>query len=273
MTGWETAPPPPWRLGPGGWLRIAWRGSLIGSATYGGLIVLLLVRLVEWPLYGQARPVTPWITQGVCRFALLVLQLPVVVRGRPMTAEGAIVANHSSWLDIFVLNAVQRVYFVAKDEVSRWPLIGWLARATGTLFIARRGTEAKRHQLLFESRLRTGHRLLFFPEGTSTDAIRVLPFKSTLFQAFFSPALERSMHIQPVTVVYHAPPGEDGRHYGWWGDMDFASHLLKTLATGRQGRVEVTFHPEVPVDAFESRKALARHCERVIRAAHATAVA
>ena len=67
-----------------------------------------------------------------------------------MTAPGAIVANHSSWLDIFALNAAQRVYFVAKSEVAGWPGIGWLARATGTVFIARKGTEAKKQQEIFE---------------------------------------------------------------------------------------------------------------------------
>lgn len=271
MTAWQDVPPPALRITPLGWLRVLWRGGLIGALTYGGLLVLLLVRLVEWPLCGPARPVTPRITRFVCRTALRILRLPLTVHGQPMAKPGAIVANHSSWLDIFVLNAVQTIYFVAKAEVADWPMIGWLARATGTVFIARKGTEAKKQQDIFEARLQAGHRLLFFPEGTSTDAIRVLPFKSTLFEAFFSPALERSMHIQPVTVVFHAPPGEDPRHYGWWGDMDFASHLLKTLATARQGRVEVIFHPDVPVDAFENRKTLSQHCERVIRTAHPNA--
>ncbi len=123
-----------------------------------------------------------------------------------MHEKGAVVANHSSWLDIFTLNASQRIYFVAKSEVSGWPGIGWLARATGTVFITRKGTEAKRQQDLFEARLRAGHQLLFFPEGTSTDALRVLPFKPTLFQAFFTHGLDRVLFIQPVTVVYHAPP-------------------------------------------------------------------
>lgn len=260
------------RIGPAGWLRVIWRGTLLGSLVYGGLMLLLLLRLVERPFFGPARPVTPHITRAVCRGALVILRLKLVIHGRPMTTPGAIVANHSSWLDIFVLNAAQHVYFVAKSEVAGWPGIGWLARATGTLFITRKGTEAKRQKEEFEARLQAGHRLLFFPEGTSTDGIRVLPFKSTLFQAFFAPALVRVMHIQPVTVVFTAPSGEDARHYGWWGDMDFASHLLKMLATGRQGRVEVTFHPEVPVDAFENRKVLAQHCERVIRTAHVGAV-
>ena len=192
MTPWQEVPPPPLKITPLGWLRVIWRGGLIGALTYGGLFALLLVRLVEWPLCGQARPVTPHITRFVCRSALRILRLPLTVHGTPMTHPGAIVANHSSWLDIFVLNAVQTVYFVAKAEVADWPMIGWLARATGTVFIARKGTEAKKQQEIFESRLQAGHRLLFFPEGTSTDAIRVLPFKSTLFEAFFSPALERS---------------------------------------------------------------------------------
>jgi lyso-ornithine lipid O-acyltransferase len=273
MTAWQDVPPPPLRVTPLGWLRVLWRGTLVGLLTYGGLCVLLLVRLVEWPLFGQRRPVTPHITRFVCRTALRLMRLPLTVHGQPMTRPGAIVANHSSWLDIFVLNAVQTIYFVAKAEVAGWPGIGWLARATGTVFIARKGTEAKKHQDLFESRLQAGHRLLFFPEGTSTDAIRVLPFKSTLFQAFFSSALERTMHIQPVTVIFHAPNGADPRHYGWWGDMDFASHLLKTLATAPQGRVEVIFHPEVPVDAFPDRKSLSQHCERVIRTSHGNAEA
>ncbi|MCX7286279.1 MAG: lysophospholipid acyltransferase family protein [Rhodobacterales bacterium] len=272
MTGWNDAAPPPFRIGPGGFMRALWRGVLLAVLTYGGLAILLLVRLVEWPLFGQSRPVTPFITQAVCRAGLVILRLPLIIHGHPMTGNGAIVANHSSWLDIFALNAIQRVYFVAKSEVADWPGIGWLARATGTVFIARKGTEAKRQKEVFEARLMAGHRLLFFPEGTSTDGIRVLPFKSTLFAAFFSPALVRNLHIQPVTVVFHAPEGADARHYGWWGDMTFAGHLLKMLATRRQGRVEITFHPEVPVDAFENRKVLAQHCERVIRASHVHAV-
>jgi lyso-ornithine lipid O-acyltransferase len=273
MTGWIDARCPDRRIGLAGWLRVIWRGGLLGGVTYGCLGLLLLVRLIERPLFGQARPLTPHITQFVCRAAFVILRLPITVRGTPMRLKGAVVANHSSWLDIFALNAVQRIYFVSKSEVAGWPGIGWLARATGTVFIARKGTEAKIQQRQFEDRLRAGHKLMFFPEGTSTDAIRVLPFKSTLFAAFWTHGLEHTMHIQPVTVIYHAPKGEDPRFYGWWGSMDFAPHLLQVLAVARQGRVEVVFHDPVAVDDFADRKALAAHCEATIRAAHQGALA
>ncbi len=268
MSDWkqdELAAP---RIGPMGWVLVLGRGLVLGGLTYLGLCLLLVLRLVERPVFGMARPWTPHITQWVCRAAFPILGIRLKVRGNPMTEHGAIVANHSSWLDIFTLNAAQRVYFVAKSEVAGWAAIGWLARATGTVFIARKGSEAKAQQAVFEQRLRAGHRLLFFPEGTSTDAVRVLPFKSTLFAAFFSHGLDRILHIQPVTVMYHAPAGADPRYYGWWGEMEFAGHLLTTLATRRQGWVEVVFHPPVPVDAFADRKELAAHCERVIRTAH-----
>lgn len=268
MTDWIEARLPPWRPGPGGWLRVVLRGAVIGLVTYGGLILLLALRLVERPLCGLNRPVTPHVTQTVCRVALRVMGLRLVRHGQPMRQHGAVVANHASWLDIFVLNACDRVYFVSKAEVAGWPGIGWLARATGTVFIARKGTEARAQAKVFESRLKTGHRLLFFPEGTSTDSLRMLPFKSTLFAAFHADGLRDALHLQPVSVVYHAPDGQDARFYGWWGDMDFGGHLARVLGQGRQGRVEVTFHPPVAVAAFPDRKALSAHCERVIRSAH-----
>lgn len=248
-----------------GWWRVMRRGTVLGLITYGGLGVMLLLRLVERPLFGVARPWTPYLTQTVCRLAMRVLGIELMMRGTPMQRDGAMVANHASWLDIFALNACARMYFVAKAEVAGWAGIGWLARATGTVFIARKGTEAKRHQEMFEERLRAGHRLLFFPEGTSTDSRRVLPFKSTLFQAFYTHGMEHVMHIQPVSLIYHAPEGEDARYYGWWGDMEFAPHLLVVLSTPRPGRIEIVFHPEVPVDAFVGRKELASYCEKVIR--------
>jgi 1-acyl-sn-glycerol-3-phosphate acyltransferase len=251
-----------------GWARLVVRGAILVAVVYGGLALLLLVRLVERPLFGMDRPVSPRITQAVCRAAVWLLGLRLVVRGLPMQGRGAVVANHASWLDIFVLNAVDRVYFVSKAEVAGWAGIGWLARATGTVFITRKGAEAREQQRVFEERLRAGHRLLFFPEGTSTDARRILPFKSTLFAAFFTHGMEHVVQLQPVTVIYRPALGMDGRFYGWWGDMAFAPHLMAVLASARGGAVEVVLHAARAADDFADRKALAQWCETTVRSAH-----
>lgn len=265
MTTWQSPDPPPeGAIGPAGWARAVFKGAFLGLVTFGGLGVLLLVRLVEAPVFGLHRPWTPSITQFVCRSAFLILGMRHTVRGEQMTERGAVVANHSSWLDIFALNARKRIYFVSKSEVAGWPGIGWLARATGTVFINRDPREARAQQEVFEERLKAGHKLLFFPEGTSTDGQRILPFKSTLYAAFFSPELRDFLHVQPVTVIYTPPEGEDPRFYGWWGDMDFGAHLLKVLAAARQGSVEIVYHAPVRVSEMANRKELAAATEAAV---------
>ena len=116
-------------------------------------------------------------------------------------------------------------------------------------------------------RLRAGHRLLFFPEGTSTDGLRVLPFKTTLFAAFFMEGLPDGFRVQPVTVAFRAPPGADRRAYGWWGDMDFGGHFLATLAAPHRGAVQVIYHAPLCVTDYPNRKALALAAEHRVRAA------
>ena len=246
-------------------LRVGLRLVPLGALVFGGLAV-------AGDAAGRAaalRPgpaLDPCVTQFVCRNAFRIMGLGFRTEGRPMTGPGAVVANHSSWLDIFALNAPQRLYFVAKAEVAGWPGIGWLARATGTVFIARDRRAARGQVATFRARLAQGQTLAVFPEGTSTDGRRVLPFKPTLFEAFFDPALRDGMRIQPVSVIYRAPPGADPRTYGWWGDMDFVPHLLATLAQHPQGQVTVRYHAPVAVADFADRKALATALERAVRA-------
>lgn len=263
---WAGVPPPPPRAyGAGAWVRIGARGAAIGSLLIVAFPLLLVLRLPERLIFGLNRPVTPWITQTVCRATCRILGLHIQMRGAPMTGPGAYVANHAGWLDIFVLNACKRLYFVAKSEVAGWPGIGWLARGTGTVFIARDPKQARAQTRIFEDRLRAGHRLLFFPEGTSTDGRRVLPFKPTLFQAFLSDRLRDVLQIQPVTLIYHAPEGEESRFYGWWGDMALGPSILSVLAVCRQGRVEVVYHTPLKVSDFRDRKTLAAASEAAVR--------
>jgi len=249
-----------------GWLRVAVRGLFLVLVLITGVLATVLLRAPERILFGLGRPWTPFVTQWVCRLGLGILGIGLKTQGRPMKEPGAVVCNHLSWLDIFALNVRKRIYFVSKSEVAGWPGIGTLAKITGTVFIARDPRQAQQQKQVFEARLLAGHKLLFFPEGTSTDGMRVLPFKSTLFEAFFSPELRHKMHIQPVSLVYTAPQGQDARFYGWWGDMEFGPHLLKVLAQAPQGQVKIIYHPPVKVDDFPNRKALAAHVERVVRA-------
>ena len=254
--------PPP---GMAGWGRALCRAVPLATLVFGGLAVLLLIRLIERPLCGVNRPVSPFITVGVCRGALRLLGLRYRRVGTPLRSEGAMVANHASWLDIFTLNAACPIYFISKAEVSNWPGIGWLARATGTLFIQRDRTQARAHAQSVQDRLAAGHRLVFFPEGTSTDGLQVLPFKTTLFAPFFADQLRGTVQVQPVTVVYHAPAGQSPRFYGWWGDMGFGPHLLHTLAADRQGSVSVVYHAPLRASEFSDRKHLAAEAERIVR--------
>ena len=250
------------------WLLVLLRGIPVALVVFGGLLIHTFLRMFEFLFLGSRRSWTQYLTQIICRTSLILLGISLKIKGTPMADQGAVVANHSSWLDIFALNATQKIYFVAKSEVAGWPGIGWLARATGTVFIQRKTAQAHRHKSLFTNRLLAGHKLLFFPEGTSTDSLRVLPFKSSLFAAFFEENMPVNLFIQPVTVVYHAPSGTNPWFYGWWGEMSFGAHLVHTLASARQGWIELIFHQPRAIADQQNRKQLAKLLEADIRSSH-----
>jgi len=256
------APPP----GLSGWLRVGLRGGAVVALIGLGMLALLLIRAVEAPTVGAARPVSGHVNRIVSRLCLAIVGLRWRVRGRPMRGPGAVVANHASWLDILALNAALCVVFVAKSDVAGWPGIGPMARLSGTLFVVRRGREAAAQTAQLSRRLAAGQRLALFAEGTSTDGQRVLPFKPTLFAAFADPQLPSGLQLQPVSLRYTPPPGADPRFYGWWGDMPLGPHLLAVLAAPRHGAVTVILHDPVPVAAGADRKALAARCEAAVRA-------
>lgn len=268
MTEWARTPPPePPRPGLTGMLRAVLRLLLIAIVIYGLLIVLLSIRLIEslTRKWRAGRRLSPRVVQLASRLSLGVMGIRLHQDGRPMRHPGAIVSNHASWLDIFVLSAAAPVHFVSKAEVGKWPVVGFIARAAGTVFIERRASHARRQKAQFTRHLLAGDRLLFFPEGTSTDSRRVVGFKSTLFAAFFDGNLASHLWIQPCCVIYHAPDGRDPRFFGWWGDMEFAPHFLMILTEPRRGEVEVIFLDPVRVSDFPDRKALALHCENAVR--------
>lgn len=176
------------------------RGSALIVVVLWGVLLTLL--LLPFRLFGER--VRDRLLQPVARhwFRLVRRAMGVHERCHGQPAEGPVLlaANHVSWLDIVVLGCHVGACFVSKSEVAGWPVVGWLAKQGGTLFIHRgRHESAARIAHEMTERLQSGGRLLFFPEGTTSEGTSVRRFKNRLFQ----PAVESAVPVQPVAIRYH----------------------------------------------------------------------
>ncbi len=208
-----------------------------------------------------------WCAAGTRLCGLKIRQI-----GAPIASGGALLVNHASWIDILVIGARAPVHFVAKEEVSSWPIFGWIGRISNTVFIARKRSEAKAQEALLASRARGGDLLCLYPEGTSSDGQRVLPFKSSLFSLFFvrdpqagEGVADRPLYAQPVTIHYAPRAGLPKTFYGWWGRMALFGHILDVCRVGR-GVVTLQFHKPLDPANFSGRKTLSAEAERLVRA-------
>lgn len=188
------------------------------------------------------------------------------------------VANHASYLDVPALGTVFKTLFVAKSEVAHWPLFGFLTRYYGTLYVERRAARAAVQKDVLREKLEEGWRILFFPEGTSTDGLVVLPFKSSLFAIAEKPLpVGGYIHVQPVSVVFSAmsgiPAGRTLRPlYAWIGDMTLMKHLWTAFCLGHF-TIDVIAHPAQSVATVGDRKKLAAACYRAVSYGVSTALA
>ncbi len=178
-------------------------------------------------------------------------------------------ANHASYLDVPVLGAIVPALFVAKADVAHWPLFGFLTRMYGTLYVERRAVRAASQTNILRQKLEEGWRLIFFPEGTSTDGMEVLPFKSSLFAIAEGTLPDGGCaRVQPVSVVFSnvsgLPAGRTLRpYYAWIGDMTLMRHLWAVFCLGHFA-VDVIFHPALQIKEGYDRKALAQDCHRAV---------
>ncbi len=175
------------------------------------------------------------------------------------------VSNHSSWLDVPVLGGRLDACFVAKDEVAGWPFVSTIARLGRSVFVSRQRHATGRERDALRERLAAGDNLLLFPEGTTSDGSRVLPFRSSFFALAEG---EDPPLIQPVSVVYDRlgglPTGRASRPvFAWYGDMDLASHFWR-FAQHRGLRVSVLLHPPLDPARFANRKALSNAVWRAV---------
>lgn len=180
----------------------------------------------------------------------------------PQTLNTMLVANHISWIDIFVMNAVVVSRFVAKAEVQGWPLIGWLSARTGTLFVTReKRQDAVRVNSEICTVLKAGDCIALFPEGSTTDGRTVQPFNSALLQ----PAVETGAHLIPVALRYRNRQGAFTDSAAYVGDMTLIDSFLK-LAAEPAIVAELHFFEAIPSESLHRRE-LAKRAEGQIRRA------
>lgn len=195
------------------------------------LVLVIGYSYLRLVLSRRAGPVTLqsralWL-QSTCTRILSAMNVPIRIMGRP-PADGLLVSNHLSYLDILAYAAALPCFFVSKGEIARWPFFGTLARASGTIFLNRRSRASTGHvAAVIAERLPLGVPILFFPEGTSSDGAHVMKFHSR----FFEPAVLAAAPVTAAAVRYTPCDGSAERELCWYGDEAFLPHLWRTLCS------------------------------------------
>ena len=230
------------------------RLTLRVAAIVAGLLLCLPLHYL-WKLLGRSSPWPRRYLRWVGRSA----GMRVTIVGRPLRSHVLFLSNHLSWLDIMLLAGASGTAFVSKDDVARWPLIGWLAGLNDTVFVARTERTAVRGQAdALRAALQTGQPVALFPEGTTDGGVDVLPFRASLLASLFPPL--PGVRVQPVAIDY----GPAGHEIAWIGAEPAAENAKRVL--GRAGLVAVTLHFLEPIDpaAAADRKSLAEQARAAI---------
>ncbi|MGZ3253263.1 MAG: lysophospholipid acyltransferase family protein [Burkholderiaceae bacterium] len=176
---------------------------------------------------GRERRIKKWSNQllRICGVRVEVVHATSV----PPAARALNIANHVSWLDIFVMNSFHPCRFVAKSEIRDWPILGWLCAKTRTIFIARGRIRDVRR--IFEdlvASIKAGEHVAFFPEGTTSAQGGLLPFHPNLFEA----AIDADVPIQPFAIRYVDASGCLHSVVDFIGEMTFAESMIAILKAG-----------------------------------------
>ena len=249
-----------------------WIGSPLRGAIR--LLCYLTLTAVLVPVYLLAltmrlQPVIRWMPVYYHRIVCFVLGIRVKVRGvRSAVTPTLFVCNHVSYLDIEVIGSLVPGSFVAKAEVATWPFFSSLAKAQRTIFVERLSGKATASRDEMMRRLDTGDNLMLFPEGTSSDGTRVLPFRSALFGVAQLRRDGKLIVVQPVAIAYTRLDGIPlGRYwrplFAWFGDLDLVPHLWQMVCLGETEAV-VTFFGPVDIERLGDRKKLAEYCFRQV---------
>lgn len=215
-------------------LRVGWRFP----ALFGWMVLGLTWSLTGFRLVGPGG--RAWSIRTFARGLLAVCGVQLKAAGAaPIPAPALLVGNHVSWLDIFVVHALQPVTFIAKSEIRSWPVIGTLVSASGTLFIER-GNRAAMPRVIEEAVSRFGRqeRVMFFPEGTTSDGTSLLKFHSSLFVLA---ERQPDLPVVPISIQYSS-----GRT-AYVGDMTLLRSMV-TILSGPAVQVSLQIRPTLSVE-------------------------
>lgn len=243
-------------------LRLA---SLLAYLVYGFVMIM-----VFWPLMGAQSRLR--LEQRYAAGLLRILKVKVTARFESNESRYAengpmlIYSNHVSWLDIFAFNAVHPVTFIAKSEISQWPIAGVLAKRSGTLFIERGKRHAVRDVIAAAvKRIHTGRTVAVFPEGTTGPGDSPLHFHSN----FAQPAIQANVKLLPVSLQYFDAKGVFTAAPAFIGEQTLLQNIQVLVGTRDGFEVRLTFH--APLDAQgisrhelsdKAREQITRHCEQ-----------
>ena len=236
------------------------------------LIIFLLLTLALLPFQfiivffiKKYTYVIPYFYHKICRriFGIKIKTFGKVSINFPIL----LFSKHASYLATIILGSLFKTPFVAKKEISKWPLFGILAKLQNTIFIDRRISSLKNQENKIIEHLNKKKNLVIFPEGTSSDGNRVLPFKSSLFN-IFEKNLNAKISIQTITIVYKKINGIpmnriERKNITWHSNMDFIPNILDVLKK-LSIEVEVIFDKEFLPKKEYDRKKIALYCWKKI---------
>lgn len=230
------------------------------------LAMAFFVILVS-PLQARARAagsaIQHWIQKFFCRTMCRVIGIEVEAVGElGARAPRFVVANHVSWTDIIAIASLYPLVFLAKGEVKNWPVLGFLARLQGTIFVDRsRRQDIPKVNAALARELREGKDLVVFAEGTSSDGVTVLKFNASHFAMLHELARAPescAVAVIPVAFAYFPRDVGEGKpiDVGWYADMTFLPHLWSLMSRGG-ARCKILFGAPIDPAAYPDRKALA----------------
>lgn len=227
-----------------------------------GLAIATIVLPLSTVSY-KARLIQWWCKNLLAAFNLKVSSHGHVPEQNTQLTSTMFVANHISWSDIHAINSVITLRFIAKSEIIKWPVFGYLVSRVNTLFIDRSSKrDAKRTIDVAVKSLQAGDNLCLFPEGTTTDGTILHPFKSSLIQA----AIEAKASIRPVAIRYPHPSGGANIDVAYAGETTLIESMQKILSQ-KQPVIELHFLKPIPAEevAKRDRRELTWHIETLIR--------